>query len=65
MKDFLEIVAAAIRNGGSSFRDSMRALFDQETNREDLAGLMWIAAIALGLVLLSMALRAQEKRRMG
>jgi TRAP-type C4-dicarboxylate transport system permease small subunit len=64
MRDFMKGIGSAIRVGWVSFRDSMRALVDQRIDADDMRGLMWIAAIALVIVLVGMALRAQERRIM-
>lgn len=63
MRGFMARLGDAIQRGFASFRQSMVALFDQESTAEDIKGLMWIAGITLVIVVIAMILRAQEKRR--
>ena len=59
----MDAIVYTIRRLAASFRDSMVALLDTQITREDLAGLMWIAAISLVIVLLWWFLDASGRRK--
>lgn len=65
MQDFMAVVGHKIGELLVSFRDSMRALVDGRVDGGDFTALVWITSISLVIVLVSTALRAQEKRRLG
>jgi hypothetical protein len=62
MREYLARLGEPVREALSSFRNSMIALVDQHSTREDIVGLMWIAAIALVIVLVWWLLKAHERR---
>ena len=62
MRDFMEATGTAIRAAFASFRDSMIALFDEHSTAEDVTGLMWVAGIALAIVVVAWMLKAHERR---
>ena len=62
MREKLEVFGKVIREGFASFKSSMIALMDDKSTKEDMTALMWIAAIALVIVVIAWLLRAHEKR---
>ena len=62
MREQLEVIGKAIRAGFANFKSSMAALIDDKSTAEDMTALMWIAGIALVIVVIAWLLRVQEKR---
>ena len=59
----LESFGHLVRRMFVSFRDSMSALFDSRTTADDLRAIIWLAGIALVVVVLLWIMRGFEKRR--